>query len=138
MLHQYRSHLAKKTWDIIRTGALVAMIAAGMAVLNPFVAPLRADEPVTAEQMFSDTCSRCHGPQGFGDGPDGMTLGTHPRNFHDCALMAKDSDEKVFEEIKGGSASIGRSNDMPSWGEALSDDEIRHLIVYVRNFCKGK
>ncbi len=89
----------------------------------------------TAEEIFQDTCSRCHGPKGFGDGADGQTLSTRPRNFHDCQIMARDSDDKVFDEIKGGSASIGRSNDMPSWGEALSDDEIRSLIAYVRKFC---
>ena len=97
-----------------------------------------SDETVTTEQMFQDTCSRCHGSQGFGDGSDGTTLATPPRNFHDCDIMAKDADEKVFQEIKGGSASIGRSNDMPSWGEALTDDEIRNLLAYVRRFCKTK
>ena len=44
----------------------------------------------------------------------------------------------MFDEIKGGSASIGRSNDMPSWGEALTDDEIRNLLAYVRHFCKTR
>jgi mono/diheme cytochrome c family protein len=106
--------------------------------IGPGASVVAAVETVTAEQMFQDTCSRCHGAQGNGDGPDGATLATHPRNFHDCDIMAKDSDEKVFEEIKGGSASIGRSNDMPSWGEALTDDEIRNLLAYVRRFCKTK
>jgi len=90
-----------------------------------------------AKEHFGELCARCHGPQGFGDGPDGSTLATKPRNFHDCALMARDPDEQVFREIKGGSGSIGRSNDMPSWGQALEDDEIRSLLAYVRSFCKG-
>ncbi len=109
--------------------------AAGAAKSAPSAA---APETITTEQMFQDTCSRCHGPQGYGDGPDGLVLATHPRNFHDCAIMAKDADDKVFHEIKGGSASIGRSNDMPSWGEALTDDEIHHLLAYVRHFCQTK
>lgn len=93
---------------------------------------------MSSDALFHDTCARCHGPQGFGDGPDGQTLVTKPRNFHDCEIMAKDSNEFVFNEIKGGSASVGRSNDMPSWGEALTDDEVRSLIAYVRHFCPGK
>ena len=52
--------------------------------------------------------------------------------------MSRCSEEQVFREIKGGSGSIGRSNDMPSWGQALEDDEIRSLLAYVRSFCKGK
>ena len=91
-----------------------------------------------AKEHFTELCARCHGPLGFGNGPDGSTLATKPRNFHDCALMARDPDEQVFREIKGGSGSIGRSNDMPSWGQALEDDEIRSLLAYVRSFCKGK
>lgn len=116
---------------------LIAIL--GLALLiGPTAVTARAEGAPPAEQMFQDTCARCHGPKGFGDGPDGTTLATHPRNFHDCDIMAKDADDKVFEEIKGGSASIGRSNDMPSWGEALSDDEIRALLAYVRQFCKSK
>ena len=114
---------------------LVSAVAVAAVLLAGGSAAL-AGESVSAEEMFQDTCSRCHGPKGFGDGPDGTTLSTHPRNFHDCDLMAKDADDQVFQEIKGGSASIGRSNDMPSWGEALTDDEIRSLLAYVRNFCK--
>jgi len=139
MLHQYYAHLGTRTRRMFRTGSFIAMFAALATVLPPpLVAPLHAADLAAAKEMFSDTCARCHGPNGFGDGPDGMTLSTHPRNFHDCALMAKDSDDKVFQEIKGGSASIGRSNDMPSWGEALSDDDIRNLIAYVRQFCPAK
>lgn len=119
-----------------RTVLLLSMMLGAALVIGPTAVPARAGDTPAVEQMFQDTCARCHGPQGFGDGPDGATLATHPRNFHDCDIMAKDSDEKVFEEIKGGSASIGRSNDMPSWGEALSDDEIRSLLAYVRHFCK--
>lgn len=119
------------------TGLLSAILCGAMAI-GPGALMVTAGETITAEQMFQDTCSRCHGPQGFGDGADGTTLATHPRNFNDCDIMAKDPDDKVFEEIKGGSASIGRSNDMPSWGEALTDDEIRSLVAYVRKFCKTK
>jgi mono/diheme cytochrome c family protein len=119
------------------TGLLSAILWGVMAI-GPGAPTVTADEAITAEKMFQDTCAKCHGPKGFGDGPSAATLDTHPRNFHDCDLMAKDSDDKVFEEIKGGSISIGRSNDMPAWGEALTDDEIRGLLAYVRNFCKAE
>ena len=90
-----------------------------------------------AKQQFGELCARCHGPQGFGNGPDGSALATKPRNFHDCALMAHDTDEQMIREIKGGSGSIGRSNDMPAWGQALEDGEIRSLVAYIRSFCEG-
>jgi mono/diheme cytochrome c family protein len=36
------------------------------------------------------------------------------------------------------SGRFGRSNDMPAWGEALTDDQIHGLLAYVRHFCKTK
>lgn len=115
---------------------LCLLIAIGMAVVV-LAGPSQAADLSFAQKNFQELCSPCHGPKGFGDGPSGATLATHPRNFHDCALMAKDSDDFVFKEIKGGSASVGRSKDMPAWGEVLEPDQIRSFIAYVRTFCAG-
>lgn len=35
------------------------------------------------KQMFTTTCTSCHGPEGFGDGVAGATLNPKPRNFHE-------------------------------------------------------
>jgi mono/diheme cytochrome c family protein len=120
------------------TVSLFSTIVAGTIAIASTAAPAMDVDVNAAKQQFSELCARCHGPQGFGDGPDGGALSTRPRNFHDCAIMARDPDEKVFREVKGGSASIGRSNDMPAWGAALEDNEIRSLIAYVRTFCQQK
>ncbi len=111
---------------------LLAALVIGCAL------PASAAELEAAREQYSELCARCHGLQGRGDGSDGATLSTKPRNFRDCALMAKDADDLVFREIKHGSASIGRSNDMPSWGAALDDSEIRNLLGYVRAFCQQR
>ena|SRR5215469_3488083 len=112
------------------------LVAAAIAAMAGGVySQLRAANTDSARQNFKELCARCHGPEGFGDGPDGGPLATKPRNFHDCGLMSKEADETMFNEIKGGSASIGRSNDMPAWGEALGDDEIRDMIALIRTFC---
>lgn len=117
--------------------SLLSTIVAGTIAIGSTAAPAMGLDVNAAKQLFGELCAKCHGPQGYGDGPDGAALSTRPRNFHDCAIMARDADEKVFREVKGGSASIGRSNDMPSWGAALEDNEILNLIAYVRTFCDG-
>jgi mono/diheme cytochrome c family protein len=118
---------------------LLRLIVVGVMLIAMISVTVRAqDAAPPPKEMFSELCARCHGPQGFGDGPDGASLATRPRNFHDCALMAKDSDALVFREVKGGSSAIGRSNDMPSWGEALEDGQIKGLIAFVRGFCPKK
>lgn len=123
---------------MVRTIRILSALVAGTIAIGATAATGGAVDLNAAKQMFGELCIRCHGPQGFGDGPDGTTLSTKPRNFHDCAIMAKDSDDTVFKEVKGGSASIGRSNDMPSWGEALDDNEVRNLVAYLRTFCQQK
>jgi len=81
-------------------------------------------------------CSRCHGDEGHGDGPDAATLTAHPRNFTDCAAMAKIPNDTLFKAIKDGGAAVGISGEMPSWGTGLSGEDIKGMIKYVRHFCQ--
>ncbi len=93
----------------------------------------QAVPPQMAYMMF---CATCHGKTGAGDGPQAATLSTHPRNFTDCAAMGKISDEVVFKAIKFGGAAVNLSPEMPAWGSAMPDDEVKSLQAYVRAFCK--
>lgn len=69
------------------------------------------------------------------DGPAGASLPIKPRNFTDCSRMAHESNDRLFSTITGGGASVGLSKDMPPWGEAFEDCEIKGLVAYVRQFC---
>ncbi|HKD69885.1 MAG TPA: cytochrome c [Candidatus Binataceae bacterium] len=90
-----------------------------------------------AHDNFVAQCAKCHGESGHGDGPAGAALAIKPRNFSDCTRMAKESDQRLFDTIKGGGASVGLSKDMPPWREAFEDDEIKALVSYVRQFCSS-
>ena len=111
--------------------AAAAALFAGICLSS--AAPARAQG---AALDFKIYCSRCHGENGQGDGPDAGTLKTHPRNFTDCATMSKISDDTMFKAIKDGGASVNLSSDMPSWAAGLDDGQIHDLIKYVREFCK--
>ena len=82
------------------------------------------------------SASKCHGAGGKGDGSAAATLATSPRNFTDCAAMAKISDDTLFNVIKNGGAANGLSDDMQAWNAAFEDGEINDLVAYVRTFCK--
>ena len=112
-------------------GAVVVVLAVGMSLLR--AAPARAQG---APLDFKIYCSRCHGENGKGDGPDAATLKTHPRNFTDCDTMSKISDATMFEAIKNGGAAVNLSSDMPAWSAGLDDGQIHDLIKYIRGFCK--
>jgi mono/diheme cytochrome c family protein len=90
----------------------------------------------TAQANYKELCVKCHGVSGKGNGPEAKTLNPRPADYTDCKKMTADSDDTLFKIIKGGSLSVGRSKEMPPWKEALSDEEIRDLVKYVRSFCK--
>jgi mono/diheme cytochrome c family protein len=50
--------------------------------------------------------------------------------------MAKDSDEVLFNIIKGGGQKAGRSTVMPAWGDSLNDQQIVELVKFIRALCK--
>jgi mono/diheme cytochrome c family protein len=51
--------------------------------------------------------------------------------------MAKVSDDDRFKITKfGGQQVHGQRCEMPGMGKALSDDEIRRLVAYIRSFCR--
>ena len=93
-----------------------------------------ADERV--KNLFVDLCSTCHGVGGKGDGPSASGLHPKPADFTNCEIMKKDSDETLFNIIRGGGQAAGRSTVMPAWGGVLSVQEMRDLLGYVRSFCK--
>jgi cytochrome c oxidase cbb3-type subunit 3 len=88
--------------------------------------------------LFGELCSVCHGVGGKGDGPSAQGLEPKPADFTNCKVMAKDSDEVLFKIIKGGGQSAGRSTVMPSWGDSLTDRQIRDLVKFIRGLCKKK
>jgi len=89
-----------------------------------------------ARDNFDGQCAKCHGEAGRGDGPSGAALTVRPRDFTDCSRMSKESDERILKIIKRGGEAGGLSKEMPAWGEAFDDDEIKGLAAYVRQFCK--
>lgn len=98
--------------------------------------PVNAADMAAAKQNYDTFCVKCHGPGGKGDGPAAATLSTSPRNFTDCAAMAKISDDTMFNVIKNGGAAAGLSKDMQAWSSGFEDSEIHDLVAYVRTFCK--
>lgn len=97
-----------------------------------------ADEQIPVSFTYKVYCSRCHGDTGQGDGPDAASLSTKPRDFADCAVMSKISDQTIVKAIKNGGAAVGLSREMPAWGVALSNDKIGALAKFVRTFCVKK
>jgi mono/diheme cytochrome c family protein len=116
------------------TAAAVPALA-GLALIATTARAAGVDLKAAAAN-YQDSCVDCHGKDGKGDGPKAATLKTKPANYTDCAAMSKVSDDYLFNIIKNGGKSVGKSKDMADFGEAYSDEEIHGLVAYIRSFCK--
>jgi cytochrome c oxidase cbb3-type subunit 3 len=114
----------------MRSTVLALLLAAGTAV------PAAAADLAAARKDFVRFCSKCHGPEGKGDGPQADALSTKPRDFTDCARMKAIDDATLFTAIKEGGEAVHLSKDMPAWKEGMEDDEIHDLVAYIRTLCK--
>jgi cytochrome c553 len=117
---------------------ILGMSVAVLWVLATSAAAQTVHGPRVQEQ-FERYCAPCHGLSGAGDGELGPTLRQQPRDFTNCADMAKSSDDELFNGIKNGGDSVdGEQSDMPAMRKSFSDEEIRALVMHVRQFCLPK
>ena len=83
------------------------------------------------ERLYLGLCATCHGSGGHGSWRATFFL-IRPGDLADAARMRTHSDQYLFDIIKHGGAPLGRPG-MPAFGAALSDDDIRALVAYVRS-----
>jgi mono/diheme cytochrome c family protein len=126
--------IQSKGWSWMPLAAAVAMILAPALTATP--ARAAEVDMKAAASNFSDSCADCHGESGKGDGKKAAELKDKPADYTNCAVMTKLTDDYLFNVIKSGGKSVGKSKDMADFGKAFDDDEIRGLVAYVRTFCK--
>jgi mono/diheme cytochrome c family protein len=86
---------------------------------------------VGAAANYRVHCAACHGIGGRGDGWRARVSRLRMEDLTDSASMTALPDEYLFQVIKHGGANLGKPG-MPSWGQALTDEEIRDLVAYIR------
>ena len=96
----------------------------GPKLVNPF---LPNPESLTAgEVLYAQTCQTCHGETGRGDGPLGVGLEPAPADLVVHVPLHPEAD--LFGYIHDGIPGTG----MAPLGDVLTDDEIWHVINYIR------
>lgn len=83
-------------------------------------------------RIFRANCSVCHGLDGTGNGPLASKLETKPADLTNSDSLKKKSDRELFKIIEGSAPHGQVSDDMPRWGLALPQAQIRSLLTYVR------
>ena len=93
-------------------------------------------EPTEDGQLtYQMMCQTCHGENGDGKGPSAATLAADPRNFTDREYMKTRSDWRIYMTIREGGEAVGLSSVMPSWKDAVAEEQILEVAAYIRQFA---
>jgi len=112
-------------------GALATRVTAETGVSIQPLPPL-APSVERGATLFQENCTSCHGADGRGDGEESRRLGLTPANFTDVAFMHAETPDDFFNVVTLGR----RRSGMPSWSDALSEQERWDLVRYVWTFSQ--
>jgi mono/diheme cytochrome c family protein len=98
---------------------------AAAKISNPV--PTDPESVAAGRRTYSRLCSRCHGPNGKGDG-GGAGAGGQPADLTDGTWDFGASDGEIFTVIRDGT-----SADMESYAEQISEVDIWSLVNYIRS-----
>ena len=106
------------------------LIVIGVALLIAGAVSVRAAD---AKENWEKNCTKCHGADGKGKTKMGEKLGM--KDYTDAKVQEALKDDAMTKAIKEG-VKDGEKTKMKGFGEVLSDDEIKGLVKYARDFKK--
>lgn len=130
-----RSHRALVIACIVALGEAAVVVAGGQTGRNSDPKTLKNPVPSSAASIesgqatFQRFCTRCHGPEGKGDGPQAPE-GSHPANLTDAKWDHGGTDGEIFTTIHDG---VPPNYDMDSYEGKVTDTDIWNLVNYLRS-----
>ena len=110
--------------------ALLALTAPTAAV---------AGDAEAGKASYQANCASCHGVSGKGDGPVGLALEPHPRDFTVAAFKfdadgsgAPGEDADLVMVIQNGAMKFGGSPLMAPW-PTLTEEQVTDIIAHIRS-----
>jgi mono/diheme cytochrome c family protein len=131
----------KPTASVCFTAAVClvfACAAAGQITNSAQAVNSSADSIAQGKRIYQSACVACHGSEGRGGEPS-TTVFERPDSFPDftrCDQTTAELDIAYKAVITNGGPHRGFSQIMPSFGEALSSQDIDKVIAYLRSFCR--
>ncbi len=90
------------------------------------------------EKIYEATCAACHGSDGSGRSAEQLGLDAAPADFTDCSFASREGTKEWLAVAHEGGPTRGFSQDMPAFGNALSEEQLRAAIGHIRTFCEDK
>lgn len=123
-LFDWGRKMLPQTLTLMKKIALLSCLILGFGSLRA------ADAPET----WAKNCAACHGKDGTGQTKAGKKVGV--KDLTDAAYQKTFTDDKAFTDIKGGLKDKDGKEQMKSFADKLTDDEIKTLVTYVRSLQK--
>jgi mono/diheme cytochrome c family protein len=115
------------------TPAQAPLLAASDA---PPVPMLDARKIGQGERLYNQHCASCHGQQGEGQ-PDWKTPnedGSYPAPPHDNSGHTWHHSDGLLVDLIANGVEGFKQSQMPTFGEQLSDEEIRAIVEYMKTW----
>ena len=90
----------------------------------------------TGEQIFRMTCATCHNVDGSGSPRSVVGFDTPLPDFTNCSINTVEPFADWDAVVHRGGPIRGLDRHMPSFGDALTDEQIEKVVKYVWGFCK--
>ena len=100
------------------------------------VSPRR--NPQAGRTLYNQNCAVCHGSSGKGDGVAAAGLNPKPANFADPTRQTAMTEAKQIQIVTAGGPSEKLSPIMPGFGEALTEQQIRDVVAFIRDTFLAK
>ena len=97
-------------------------------------ARLAGNELQEAKELYTDACASCHGDDGKGK-VAGLGVTAELPDFTWCAFNSEESDRDWTLVVAEGGPAAGRSEQMPSFRNVLTEQQINLVVAYLRTFC---
>jgi mono/diheme cytochrome c family protein len=113
-------------------GISVLLAGVGLAVVLASSAGDRsvaAAAPASAQDVYLDKCSVCHGQDGSGNTAKGRKLKV--KNVRSPEVQKLSEAEMIDIVAKG------KGKDMDGFGKELGDDMVKQLVTYYRSLAKS-
>lgn len=85
-------------------------------------------------ETWEKDCRKCHGADGKGETKMGQKYGV--KDYTSADTQTKFTDADLTKAIKEGVKDQDGKDRMKAYGDALSEDQVKGLVAYVRAFKK--
>jgi cytochrome c5 len=119
----------------MKTTPFALILGSGLLFLG--LAPAaQAQGDLDGARLFEANCAACHGSDGRGQAQALLGFETAPPDFTECDFTTREPNADWGAIIHAGGPVRGFDRIMPSFQEALTDEEIDAILQHLRGFCR--